>query len=157
MAIDIILAHTPEQFKNVRQLVEEYTTWLGVDLHFQDHQAEIDNLQIKYAPPEGAMFVAMDSAEPAGCCGFVRFGSDGACELKRLYVRPSSRGLGLAADLVQRVINKAQMSGYKLILLDTLPSMTGAVTLYKKCEFTEIAPYYNNPVPNAVFYEKKLR
>jgi len=157
MAIEISVAQTAEQFKNVRQLVEEYTSWLGIDLQFQGYQAEVDNLRIKYAPPEGAMFVAMDGLQPAGCCGFARFGFDGACELKRLYVRPSARGLGLASDLVRRVIDKAELSGYRLILLDTLPWMTAAVTLYEKFGFTETAPYYENPLPDAVFYEKKLR
>jgi ribosomal protein S18 acetylase RimI-like enzyme len=76
--------------------------------------------------------------------------------MKRLYVRPDTRGLGIGAELVKRIIDLARSKGYRSMRLDTLPSMKSAVSLYRLAGFKEIPAYIYNPIPGALFMEKNL-
>jgi ribosomal protein S18 acetylase RimI-like enzyme len=76
--------------------------------------------------------------------------------MKRLYVRPAARGLGIGAALVAAIIHAAEELGYREMKLDTLPSMPEALALYKRCGFLEIRAYYHNPVPGTVYLGKRL-
>ena len=74
-----------------------------------------------------------------------------SCELKRLYLTPASRGLGVSKLLMDIAISHARKLGYKEMLLDTLSSMTPARRLYEGYGFEEIGSYYES-VEDAVFY-----
>lgn len=141
----------------VASLFREYADWLGIDLSFQDFSAELANLPGKYAPPEGALLLASTVAgEALGCIALKRLGAPTTCEMKRLYVRPAARRLGLGKALVARIIKVAQELGYTEVKLDTLPSLTQAFALYQRFGFVEIPPYYHNPVPGTRYLAKKL-
>jgi GNAT superfamily N-acetyltransferase len=79
-----------------------------------------------------------------------------ACEMKRLYVRPDGRGKGIGTLLVQTLIDTAKNYGYKLMKLDTVPSMKDAIRLYTHFGFKETYPYRHNPIPGALFMELDL-
>jgi ribosomal protein S18 acetylase RimI-like enzyme len=76
--------------------------------------------------------------------------------MKRLYVRPAARGLGIGGALVAAIIRSAQELRYAQMKLDTLPTMPEALALYKRFGFAEIEAYYHNPVPGTVYLGKKL-
>jgi putative acetyltransferase len=79
------------------------------------------------------------------------------CEMKRLYVRPGNRGLGLGRMLVERVIAEARAIGYARMRLDTVAStMQDAIALYRRMGFREIAPYSAIPIEGAIWMELLL-
>jgi putative acetyltransferase len=125
----------------VRALFLEYQQALGVDLCFQGFAEEVASLPGKYV----CLLLATQGGQVLGCVGLRPSGeSDG--EMKRLYVRPAGRGRGVGRALVARVLERARAAGYRRIVLDTLPSMKEARALYRSLGFSEIAPYYPNPI-----------
>lgn len=146
---------SPHEYRTARALFEEYAGWLGIDLSFQDFEAELADLPRQYGPPEGRLLVAECDGAAAGCVGVRRF-SDDICEMKRLYVRPESRGSGVGRMLAEASVAQARQLGYARMRLDTLPSMTAANSLYRSLGFREIEPYRHNPIPGTRFFEMDL-
>ena len=139
-----------------RELIREYADSLGFDLHFQGFEEELESLPGCYSPPEGRLYVALLGDEPVGCVALRPTKEEGVSELKRLYVRPSARGLGAGRLLTGAVIDAARQQGYGRIRLDTIASMEKARALYRSFGFAEIPAYRFNPLPGAVFMELVL-
>ena len=76
--------------------------------------------------------------------------------MKRLFVRPAFRGLGLGRQLVEATLDCARRKGYDAILLDTLSDMEAARALYEDLGFEEVPPYYHNPIPGAHYLKAQL-
>ena len=148
--IDIRPAKLAEDVPIVRTLFREYADGLGIDLGFQDFEAELASLPGKYAPPRGRLLLAWAGNEPAGCVALRPIDRD-TCEMKRLYVRPAQRAQHLGHRLAQRICAEAREAGYRRMCLDTLPTMTAALRLYAALGFRPIAPYVFNPIDGAVF------
>ena len=146
-----ILQATQRDMIKVRELFREYQQWLGIDLCFQGFEQELAALPGKYAPPLGAIFIAIDNNDVIGCVAF-RSIAEGEAELKRLYVRPQHQGSGIGKQLFHTAMSKVQMAGYSSIVLDTLPSMQQAMSLYLHYGFKPIPAYYNNPVEGVEYY-----
>ncbi|MBA3726306.1 MAG: GNAT family N-acetyltransferase [Armatimonadetes bacterium] len=133
----------------------EYADSLHFDLCFQGFDEEIAGLPGAYAPPSGAMLVALWESEAAGCVAMKPLG-EGECEMKRLFVRRAYRGQGIGRALADQIIDAAKYAGYGLIRLDTLSTMAEARSLYRSLGFEVCAPYTFNPLAEAVYMEKVL-
>jgi len=137
-------------------LLQEYADWLGIDLSFQNFEYELANLSEMYKPPGGRMLLAeADGGESAGCVGVRRF-DDSTCEMKRLYVRPAYRGVGLGRRLALAIMAQGRALGYQRMRLDTLSRMTEAQRLYRSVGFHPIPPYGAHEVPGTQFLEAEL-
>jgi ribosomal protein S18 acetylase RimI-like enzyme len=143
------------QLAVVRELFLEYAASLEISLCFQNFEQELAGLPGKYASPSGRLLLASDADQPAGCVA-IRPLDPGACEMKRLYVRPGWRRQGLGRTLALAIIAAAREIGFDRMRLDTLASMTAAIALYRSLGFQRIPPYYDNPSESAVFMELHL-
>jgi putative acetyltransferase len=153
--VNISPATSPDEVAAVRQLFEAYAALLGVDLSYQGFAAELAGLPGAYAPPRGRLLLAHAGGTAAGCVA-LRPVDDQACEMKRLFVLPERQGFGLGRKLAVRVIDEARDIGYSMILLDTLPSMHGALRLYESLGFVRRRPYFESPVEGNVFMQLQL-
>jgi putative acetyltransferase len=151
---------TPELLEATRTIFREYAAALGVDLCFQGFEAELATLPGEYtASRNGALLLAGVDGEVAGCGAFralrdVDYAN--ACEMKRLYVRPAYRRLGLGRILAQALMDQALRADFSVMLLDTLDDMEAARGLYAALGFEEIPPYYFNPIAGAHYLKAQL-
>ncbi len=154
--VAIVEASTPAEIAEVRALFAEYQQWLGADLSFQGFSAELDSLAKLYAPPGGLLLLARAvDGSAAGGVGMKAL-EPGICEMKRLYVRPRWRGLGLGRRLAAAIVQAGVDAGYGSMRLDTLTRLHEAVALYRSMGFREIPAYYDNPMEGVFYMEKPL-
>jgi ribosomal protein S18 acetylase RimI-like enzyme len=154
--LKLVQAQSEEQIGQARELFMEYAAATGIDLCFQNFDAELAALPGDYAPPDGRLFLALDGTQVAGCVALRKIDAE-TCEMKRLYVRPALRGTGAGKSLALKIIEEARSLGYTRMRLDTLPSMQRAITLYRALGFQPIEPYRYNPEEGALFMELALR
>ncbi|KAF1810040.1 acetyltransferase [Eremomyces bilateralis CBS 781.70] len=159
-AFTIYQAVTSQDLATTYELFIAYTDWLNLDLYFQDFKTELATLPGKYAPPSGCLLLAKP-ATTGGAQGVIAMRplpsvGEAICEMKRLYVLPSARGMGIGRVLIREAVRRAEEKGYREMVLDTLPSMKGAITLYRSESFIERDAYYENPIEGAIFFRKWL-
>lgn len=175
---------TPEEAHEIeaaRAIFRDYAASLDIDLDFQDFDSELAQLPGEYAEPRGLLLLALVDpanvkedagreaptlrradgtlAHVAGCCALRPLDSAdyaNAAEMKRLYVRPGFRGLGLGRQLAEAILDAARSAGYGCVLLDTLDEMESARALYEDLGFAEVPPYYHNPVAGAHYLKVEL-
>lgn len=104
--------------------------------------------------PRGAFLLAMSDGLPIGCVGLK--GQGGAvAEIKRLWIAPSARGLGLSKRLMAQIETRARALGIATLRLDTNSALPEAVALYRGTGWTEIARFNDDPYPDH-FFEKRI-
>ena len=154
-AIDIAPVETSTQIENVRGLLQEYWTSFGFTPRFQNFAEEVAALPGKYAPPAGRLALARVDGVAAGCIAMRRFDQE-RCEVKRLYVNPNFRGLGLGRGLLEWVIAQARAAGYRELIGDTMPVMSQALALYDLLGFERTGPYSSDGTAGTVYIRLTL-
>ncbi|SKA35628.1 bifunctional helix-turn-helix transcriptional regulator/GNAT family N-acetyltransferase [Consotaella salsifontis] len=104
--------------------------------------------------PHGGFFVAFSDGLPIGCVGLSGKGG-GMAEIKRLWVSPAARGLGLGRRLMQAAEDAARELGINILRLDTNSALPEARRLYERLGWREIARFNDDPYPD-LFFEKHL-
>jgi GNAT superfamily N-acetyltransferase len=105
-------------------------------------------------PPRGAFLVAWLGGEAVGCVG-LKGGGGEAAEIKRLWVSPAARGIGLARRLMEAAEGRARELGVAVLRLDTNSALPEAAALYRKTGWREIARFNDDPYPD-LFFEKRV-
>ncbi|OAP54502.1 hypothetical protein AYL99_10950 [Fonsecaea erecta] len=151
----------PSDLSDTTALFYAYARSLGFDLSFQNFDNEMAGMPGKYSPPQGELLLARNDAGGAiGCVGLRPLPSTVAggkvCEMKRLYVTPAGRGTGVGKALASAIIAVAEKLEYDEMRLDTLPSMTTALRMYRNFGFENIAAYYETPLEGTHFLSLKL-
>ncbi|HEV2389096.1 MAG TPA: GNAT family N-acetyltransferase [Nitrososphaerales archaeon] len=154
--VEVREAKTTSEISSARELIREYSSSLGIDLSYENFEQEMAAFPAPYNRPHGRVFLAMDGREAIGVVGVRRL-SGLTCELKRMYVRPEFRGLGIGRKLAGRAIEEARDIGYVRMRLDTLSRLKEAVSLYASLGFREIVPYKVNPNKGVVYLELDLQ
>jgi ribosomal protein S18 acetylase RimI-like enzyme len=135
--IRILRAEKDEHLEVAKELFMEYARSLEFSLGFQDFEEEIADMPGHYDPPGGCILLAFVGGKPSGCVALRKL-EKGICEMKRLYVRPGYRGLGIGKTLSEMIIEEAKIIGYGKMRLDTLSSMKKAISIYRRQGFREI-------------------
>jgi putative acetyltransferase len=154
-------ARTPEHLSAIKSLFTTYSESLGIDLTYQDFASELATLPGKYSHKSGGeLLLAFNtSGEAIGCVGLRPLDQASnltRCEMKRLYITPSARGVGAGKGLLDWMMKKARELGYEEIVLDTLQTMEKARGMYKSVGFVETEAYYDSPVEGTVFMKLVL-
>lgn len=144
-----------ELFREYESLLIPLDEQMAACLAMQNYSEELLHLQEKYGQPNGRLYLAYIDGKLAGCVALRRF-DDTRCELKRFFVRPEYRGIGLGKYLLDTIVAAARTIGYRCMLLDTLPGLATAVVMYKRYGFQETEKYYDNPVTNAIYMKLPL-
>lgn len=154
----ITAVRTSEDLAVIANLFTAYTKWLNIDLTYQDFEAELAFLPGKYSPPGGELLLARSTStkEPLGCVALRPLFSPDCAEMKRLYVTPAGRGIGVGKALIKQIMEVAKALGYKEIKLDTLSHMEAALGIYKSIGFVKCEKYYETPMEETVFLRKEL-
>jgi putative acetyltransferase len=162
----ILPARWPEDTEEARKLLVDYAQYLaanpmsGAGICIVNYDAELRDLPGKYAAPGADLLLARVDGNGAGCVAVTqRVLSDGmqAVEMKRLWVAPRFRGLGIGRGLVTAAIEWTRDRGCSLVVLDTVnDAMPEAAALYRSLGFTEISRFNDNPVSGVRFYQLLL-
>ena len=150
------IIHEGTELDAVRELFKEYEKELDENICFQSFDEELRDPLKKYGPPSGDLMLAYWEDEIAGCIALTKTKEHGACEMKRLYVKPNFRKNKIGKMLVEDLLVSARERNYKIMRLDTFLKLNAAVKLYEQFGFKNISPYYNNPLEGVVYMEKEL-
>ncbi len=143
--LKIELVRNHEQADAVYGLAHEFVAWLRgrypemaveIDryLELQKFDEQIQNVLTHFNPPRGECLLAVKDGQPIGILMLKDIG-EGACEMNRMFVRDSARGLGAGRALVERLKQRAVEMGFTQMTLGALPRHHEALSLYRSCGF----------------------
>jgi GNAT superfamily N-acetyltransferase/DNA-binding MarR family transcriptional regulator len=105
-------------------------------------------------PPAGALFVARLRGRPIGC-GAIKRHRRAPAELKRMWIAPEARGLGVGRRLLQELEGHARDAGISIVRLETNRALTEAIALYRRAGYREVAAFNDEPYAHH-WFEKRL-
>ncbi len=158
VAFEVVGVESPRRIGELRELFAEYATLLRARhgaCCLAAYEAEMAGLPGEYAAPGGTALLCHADGRLAGC-GVLRKAGPATAEMKRLYIRPAFRGRHLGRRLAVSLMQEARQLGYERVVLETLPAMTEAVSLYRSLGFAETAPYSEGHPGGAVCLELRL-
>ncbi|MGG7566861.1 GNAT family N-acetyltransferase [Rhodovulum sp. DZ06] len=168
--IQVALAETDADFDAARALCRGFQRFFETDLAEIAHVVEryyppaawdalLAELPAVHARPSGGVLIGRVDGAPMGCAMLRPLDDPGAVELKRMFVDPAARGLGLARALLRAACAQALADGHEVMRLDTSYIQKPAQALYRSEGFKGRGPYYEAPadvLPVLVFMEKRL-
>jgi len=124
-------------------MLERFTLDLGIDLEDPDGAAQRAYFAetSEFLVQRGRLLVARREDEVVGVGAFKPTGDGRTAEIKRMFVRPTARGRGIARALFDRLLEEARAEGYATVRLETLSFMTEAHALYRSAGAREIQPF----------------
>jgi GNAT superfamily N-acetyltransferase len=147
--IEIRPYHDPDVARMVDEVQAEY-----VERYGGPDAATVDPAQ--FAPPHGLFLVGLLDGVPVAMGGWRRRG-DSDVEIKRMYVSPRARRLGLARRMLAELEDTAAESGAGAIVLNTGPAQPEAVALYEQAGYLPVPGFGHYAChPDALFYGKRV-
>jgi GNAT superfamily N-acetyltransferase len=149
-------ARTQIELTSAAALFRAYARSLPVDLGPQGFSEELKSLPGPYAPPSGELLLAKRGDHVLGAIALKALEAPRVAEVKRLFVRPQARRIGVGKALVTGILTVARERGYCEVKLDSLSSVEGAIALYGSFGFAPVPPYGSHPYPGLVTLGLKL-
>lgn len=141
-----------KHLEDVKNIFLEYAQMPDAEVCFASFTEELNNLPDLYSLPYGRLYLAYLGRNIAGCIALKPV-NDKVCEVKRLYVKPAYRSKGIAKKLLKKVLSEGKKQGYEEMILETLPNMTSAISLYESFDFNRLSGSFEN---NIIRFSKKL-
>lgn len=154
-SVEFKTVHDPKDFEIAVELFREYERSLDFKIDFQNFEEEIESITKMYVKPHGSLILAFWGNTPVGIIGLRKWDSE-IGEIKRMYVQPDYRKRKIGFELLRLILETAKKLEYKKVRLDSLERMQSAVKLYQDFEFYFIEAYCENPLPDAIYMEKKI-
>lgn len=165
MIEELTAATEAGSIRAARQLLLEYGRFVAAQpgtarFSFASLEREADRLPMSFAEQGGGSLLALVGGEPAGFVAWRAIAQNelvvaGSWEMKRLWVRPASRGLGMGRLLTQAVLDRAVVARQRAVYLDTAPeAMATAYRLYVEMGFMPCGRYNDNPVDGLAYMVK---
>ena len=150
-------AASPAQWSEAAALIRAYLDGLPFEIDFQDLDRELVELPSEYGPPRGAGLLAR-AADGGGALGLRRRPPlrRGRCRAQADVRGPVGPGPAGGSALAVGAVHAARLLGYRRLLLDTVASMTAAITVYESLGFVAVAAYRHNPLPDARYFALDL-
>jgi GNAT superfamily N-acetyltransferase len=154
-ASEIRVAVEDPSTADARWCIEQYLAELNArfDAGF-DPARSISADPHELVPPAGALLVARLDGRPIGC-GALKFHDDAPAELKRMWVAPEARGLGLGRRLLQELEQYARAAGAHTVRLETNRTLVEAIALYRRSGYREVDAFNDEPYAHH-WFEKRL-
>lgn len=137
MPVSIHALQNQQDIESARLLFREYQSEANDERCFQSFSEELAMMPEGYQPPTGQLLLASDGGRIIGCVGLRYFGLE-ECEMKRLFVIPEYRAKRIGQMLIGRIIDEAIHLNYKMMRLETLPTMKRAQYLYEQMGFQDL-------------------
>jgi DNA-binding MarR family transcriptional regulator/GNAT superfamily N-acetyltransferase len=140
---------------DARWCLEQY--FAELDARFEtgfDASISISADAHELTPPNGALLIARVHARAVGC-GAIKFHPGAPAELKRMWVAPEARGIGLGRRLLLELERLARDAGVQVVRLETNRALSEAIALYHGSGFREVAAFNDEPYAHH-WFEKRL-
>lgn len=148
-------AEVPPDCDDAQHCLSRYFAEIADRFHdgFDPEQSSAPTLT-DFAPPTGSFLIMRLDGALVGCGGFKR-DSTGAAYLKRMWIAPEARGLGLGKRLLNELEDRARGLGYQKARLETERTLTEAQQLYRSSGYAEVPPF-NDELYAHHWFEKHL-
>ena len=141
--------------QDARWCIEQYFAELGTRFEMGfDPTLSISAHTHELVPPAGLLLVARLREEPVGC-GALKFHENTVGELKRMWVAPRARGLGLGRRLLLTLEHEAREAGMTVLHLETNRTLVEAIELYRHAGYQEVEAFNDEPYAHH-WFEKHL-
>jgi DNA-binding MarR family transcriptional regulator/GNAT superfamily N-acetyltransferase len=155
IASQVMIVPADPTSPDVRWCFEHYFNELGERFEAGfDPALSISARVHELTPPTGLVLVAHLREEPVGC-GALKFHEDASAEIKRMWVAPRARGLGLGRRLLEALERHAKQAGIAILHLETNRTLTEAIQLYRDCGYQEVEAFNDEPYAHH-WFEKRL-
>ncbi len=143
--VEVVIAPEPADSADAAECLRRYMAELDerFDIGF-DPEAALPLEPEAITPPNGVLLLARRDGEPVGCGG-VKFLADGVAEIKRMWVDPSARGLGVGRRLLAELEDRARAAGCHRSVLDTNGTLVEAIAMYRSVGYEPIEAYNREP------------
>jgi DNA-binding MarR family transcriptional regulator/RimJ/RimL family protein N-acetyltransferase len=142
---------------HARYCINQY--FLELDRRFEGGFDPIQSIpadEESLRPPAGLLLVASLRGEPIGC-GALKFHRRRPAELKRMWVAPSARGLGIGRRMLSELEAHALKHGARVVRLETNKTLIEAISLYRSAGYVEVKPLNDEPYAHHWFEKSVVR